>query len=379
MGSVDGKYASAGEPVWLRIPLHRQTALTTGGDNMLSRHQFTLWAGILSAALLPVACGGEEDAAGPAPTLALTTDTDGNLDAERDADEGDDRDALRFSDWSAPVNLGSPVNTSANETGAFVSKNGRSFYFTSDRPGGCGGLDIWVSTRKRAADPWGEPQNLGCEINSSGLDAGPVLSIDGHRMYFHSDRPGGAGGLDLYASRRQDSRDDFGWRTPQNLGSGVNTAATEVLPAIFEDESGITTLYFAGRAGALGGLGATDIYRSTLQADGTFGLAALVPELSSPAQDLAPFIRRDGLELFLASARPGTLGRADLWTSTRASTSDPWSTPVHLGSVINSSEVDDRPTLSFDGTVLYFLSSRAGGLGANDIYVLTRSKLKGQD
>ena len=198
-------------------------------------------------------------------------------------------------------------------------------------------------------------------------------------MYFHSDRPGGAGGLDLYVSRRRHKRDDLGWETPQNLGSGVNTAATEVLPAIFEDKSGITTLFFAGRAGAPGGLGATDIYSSTLQADGTFGTAVLVPELSSPAQDLAPFIRRDGLELFLASARTGTVGAADLWTSTRASTSDPWSTPVHLGSIINSNVVDDRPTLSFDGTVLYFFSARAGGLGGNDIYVLTRCRLKGHD
>ncbi|HEV8265487.1 MAG TPA: hypothetical protein VGQ06_11085, partial [Gemmatimonadales bacterium] len=154
----------------------------------------------------------------------------------------------------------------------------------------------------------------------------------------------------------------------------------EVQPAIFEDdETGITTLFFAGRANAPGGLGGGDIYRSTLQADGTFGAAVLVPELSSSSQDQGPAIRRDGLEFFLTSARPGTLGGVDLWTSTRASTSDPWSTPVHLGPVVNSAVLDDRPTLSFDGTTLYFQSPRDGGLGANDIYVLTRSTLKGQD
>ena len=207
----------------------------------------------------------------------------------------------------------------------------------------------------------------------------PFVTIDGHRLYFHSDRPG-----ELVVSIcmcHDDATSGMTWagRHRRTLGSGVNTAATEVLPAIFEDKSGITTLFFAGRAGAPGGLGATDIYSSTLQADGTFGTAVLVPELSSPAQDLAPFIRRDGLELFLASARTGTVGAADLWTSTRASTSDPWSTPVHLGSIINSNVVDDRPTLSFDGTVLYFFSARAGGLGGNDVYVLTRCRLKGHD
>lgn len=289
-------------------------------------------------------------------------------------------DPDQFSDWSAPLNLGSPVNTAAGEAGAFVSKNGLSLYFTSTRPEGCGGFDIWVSTRESVDDAWGEPANLGCDINSSGLDAAPVLTIDGHRLYFHSDRPGGAGAVDLYVSRRRDKRDDFGWQTPENLGSGVNTAAGEFQPAIFEDdESGITTLFFAGRAGAPGGLGGPDIYRSTLQPDGTFGPAVLVPELSSSAQDQGPAIRRDGLEFFLTSARPGTLGAVDLWTSTRASTSDPWSTPVHMGPVINSAVLDDRPTLSFDGTVLYFQSPRSGGLGANDIYVLTRSKLKGLD
>jgi Tol biopolymer transport system component len=229
-------------------------------------------------------------------------------------------------------------------------------------------------------EAWEEPANLGCDVNSSTLDAAPVLTIDGHRLYFHSDRPGGAGGTDLYVARRHEKRDPLGWQTPQNLGSGVNTALAEAQPAIFnDDESGITTLFFAGRGGAPGGLGGADIYRSTLQADGTFGPAVLVPELSSPFQDQGPAIRRDGLEFFLTSARPGTLGAVDLWTSTRTSTLDSWSTPVHMGAVINSAVLDDRPTLSFDGTALYFQSPRDGGLGANDIYVITRTKLKGRD
>jgi Tol biopolymer transport system component len=288
-------------------------------------------------------------------------------------------DPPQYSDWSAPVNLGPPVNTAAGEAGAFISKDGRSFYFASTRPGGCGGFDIWVSTREDVTDAWGEPVNLGCDFNSSGLDAAPVLTIDGHQLYFHSDRPGGAGGSDLYVSRRHDKRDPLGWETPQNLGSGVNTTLAEAQPAIFtDDESGITTLFFAGRGAAPGGLGGADIYRSTLQADGTFGAAVLVPELSSSSQDQGPGIRRDGLEFFLSSSRSGTVGGIDLWFSTRANTSEPWSTPTHLGPVINSAVLDDRATLSFDGTALYFQSSRSGGLGENDVYVLTRSKLTGQ-
>lgn len=290
-------------------------------------------------------------------------------------------DAPQFSGWSAPINLGPPINGAFADAGSFLSKDGLSFYVSSSRPGGCGNIDIWVSTRESRDEPWGEPQNLGCDINSGGLDAAPFLTTNGRRLYFHSDRPGGAGGFDLYASRRQNKRDPFGWQTPQNLGSGVNTALAEVLPSIFEDdESGITTLFFAGRSGAPGGLGGEDIYSSPQQVDGTFGPAVLVPELSSSARDLAPFIRRDGLELFLGSTRPGTVGGgADLWVSTRATTADPWSTPVTLGPVINSDVHDDRATLSFDGTALYFASARSGGFGLSDVYVLTRSKLKGQD
>jgi hypothetical protein len=69
----------------------------------------------------------------------------------------------------------------------------------------------------------------------------------------------------------------------------------------------------------------------------------------------------------------------DLWVSTRASTSHPWSAPVNLGPLVNGELIDARPALSFDGTELYFQSTRPGGFGAQDLYSSTRSKLKGQD
>jgi len=81
----------------------------------------------------------------------------------------------------------------------------------------------------------------------------------------------------------------------------------------------------------------------------------------------------------LASDRPGTFGLVDPWVATRASTSDPWGAPVNLGSVVNSAGTEARPAQSFKGTELYFQSNRPGGLGAFDLYVITRSKLKGQD
>lgn len=305
-------------------------------------------------------------------------------------------DAQQFSDWSPPVNLGPPVNTAGvAEQAAFVSKDGLSLYFQAlNRPGGFGGFDIWVSQRASVDDPWGEPQNLGPNINTPANENTPILSPDGHRLYFSSDRPGGFGGGDLYVSRRHNKRNDFGWQPPVNLGSGVNTEFGEVKPAYFEDdETGTITLYFSSNRPE--GLGGPDIYASTLNEDEegeTFGPAVLVAELSSPYDDAQPSIRRDGLEMFLASDRPGSLGasgpasqRLDLWVSTRASTSDPWSTPVNLGPIVNSTLRDANPSVSFDGTILYFTSTRPGGLGpcnspsgpcVFDIWVTTRSKLK---
>ena len=296
--------------------------------------------------------------------------------------------AQKFSGWSQPVNLGPVVNSLRAEFFASVSKDGLSLYFTAaPSASGFDGWDIYVSKRASTSDPWGSPQKLGPEINTPTFsESAPVLSVDGHTMYFASDRPGGFGGNDIWVSHRKDARDDFSWETPRNLGSNVNTSANEASPAIFEDdESGATTLYFdSNRPGGLGpftddGSGnGTDIYSSVLGADGGFGPATLIPELSTPSADRQPSISRDGLEMYLASNRPGTLGGLDLWVATRTSTSDVWSSPTNLGPGVNSSGPDAGPAISFDGTTLYFHSVRSDNLGPLfDLYAATRTKLKG--
>jgi hypothetical protein len=295
-------------------------------------------------------------------------------------------DVDQFTDWSAPVNVGPPVNTALAELIPAVSKDGLSLYFQCfNCPENIGASDIWVSQRASVNDPWGPPQNLGPTINTTFAEGSPALSRDGHRLYWNSGRPEGFGGNDLYVSRRRDKRDDFGWLPPENLGSGVNTAANEVAPEHFEDDAtGTVTLYFT--SDRPGGPGVTDIYASTLQPDETFGAAVLVTELSSPSRDEGPAIRRDGLEMFLASDRPGSIPPPpgmpaqviDLWVAARASTSEPWSTPVNLGSVVNSQFIESGPALSFDGTALYFHSPfRPGNVSTQfDLWVTTRRKLK---
>lgn len=302
--------------------------------------------------------------------------------------------AQHFSDWAPPVHLAYP-NSVGTETEPYVSKEGLSLYFAcSDCPGGYGSDDLYVSRRASVDEPWGPAENLGPAVNTPYSESNPTLSIDGHSLYFTSNRTGAFGGSDLYVSRRHNKRDDFGWRAPENLGAGVNTAANESGAALFEDETtGITLLYFASNRP--GGFGGDDIYASVLQSDETFGAAELVPELSSPRDDRGPAIRRDGLEMFLTSNRVGSLLNLqgapsyDLWSTTRASTSDPWSDPVNvdpLGTLlINTGRHDGGPSLSFDGTTLYFhAAQRPGNLGVGcpnastcffDIWMSTRTKL----
>jgi hypothetical protein len=300
----------------------------------------------------------------------------------------------QFSDWSPRVNLGAAVNSPFGEAFADISRDGLSLYFMSSRPGGCGGQDIYVCRRASMDDAWGPAENLArtgdnaldCfgPVNTPSNDVAPHLSIDGHRLYFASDRPGGAGGADIYVSRRHNKRDDFGWQAAENLGVGVNTAANETGPVIFEDETtGLITLYFdSNRVGGPGPVAVdavfngNDIYASALRWDESFGPAALVEELSTPFIDRKLTIRRDGLELFLTSNRPGTLGFLDLWVSTRATTSDPWSVPVNIGASMNGPANDAGAALAFDGTALYFNSAPPSGSGPFDLYVTTRTKIQ---
>lgn len=295
-------------------------------------------------------------------------------------------DPPRFSAWSAPVNLGPPVNTPFIEQAASTSRDGLSLYFhCGNCPTSIGGADIYVSQRPSRDDPWGPPQNLGPAINSTANEQAPRLSRDGHQLFFSSDRVGGFGGHDIYVSRRDDKRDDFAWQAPVNLGSGVNSTQDDQTPDPFEDHGTHTSILFFG-SGPIGS-GATDIYSSALQPDGSYGPRAPVVELNSTSVDRQPAIRRDGLEILFASDRPGTLGAVDLWVATRASTSDPWSTPVNLGPVVNSTQVDARPALSFDGTTLYFQSTRPGAVGCAsdatscvfDLWVTTRARLDDAD
>jgi Tol biopolymer transport system component len=288
-----------------------------------------------------------------------------------------------FGAWSPATRVEAAPGTDPSFNGAaldgcpFISRDGKTFYMASNRSGGMGSLDIWVSTRESVDDPWGAPVNAGETINSSANDFCPTISRDGHLFYFVSNRAGGCGGDDIYVSRSRPG----GWDDPQNVGCAANSGVNEASPMPLPERGSGPVLYFSSnRPGGFSSeaAGATsgdiDLYVSESNG-GTFGSAELVAGANSAVDDGQPNVRRDGLELFFFSTRPGT---ADIYAATRASTSDPWSTPVNLGPNVNSAvDAETRPSLSWDGTTLYFGSNRSSSEGSTDHYVTTRDGLNG--
>jgi Tol biopolymer transport system component len=278
--------------------------------------------------------------------------------------------AGEFSSWAPAVRVESIPGTDPSFNGAaldgcpFVSRDGKRFYMASNRLGGLGGIDIWVASRDSVDDPWGAPVNVGAPVNSASNDFCPTIARDGHLFYFVSNRPGGCGGDDIYTTRLRPG----GWDPVVNLGCDVNSAANEASPMPLPERATGPVLYFSSTRS-----GNSDLYESASQG-GAFGAASAVAELNTGAQDGQPNLRRDGLEIFFFSSRAGN---NDIYSATRASVSEPWSTPVNLGPSVNSPASETRPSLSWDGTTLYFGSTRAGGEGDSDHYVTTRERLNG--
>jgi outer membrane protein OmpA-like peptidoglycan-associated protein len=99
--------------------------------------------------------------------------------------------------WSTPKKLNANVNSPTREESVFIHPDGRTLYFSSDGHTGMGGLDIFVS-KKDENDDWGPAINLGYPINTSKNENSLLVNATGNLGYFASNRPGGFGGLDLY-------------------------------------------------------------------------------------------------------------------------------------------------------------------------------------
>jgi hypothetical protein len=260
----------------------------------------------------------------------------------------------QFGPWSPATELVA-VNSPALDGCPIESPDGRRLYIASTRDGGFGGIDIWVAERRHERAPWGLPVNLGPQINTEHNEFCPSPGRGG-RFMFVSNRPG-CGGGDIYRTRLHPRH---GWQPPESLGCTINSSAEEAGPVRVHHE-----LYFSSTRS-----GNSEIYVS--RAFGPWiGAPALVPGINSPSDDARPHVRRDGLEIVFDSNRPGGQGLFDVWTASRPHHSAPWSEPVNLGPAVNSPAFETRPSLSPDGKVLYFGSTR--GL-SQDVFFSTRTR-----
>jgi len=212
--------------------------------------------------------------------------------------------------WLTAQNMGYPPNTAAQESAHTVSADDHYLFFMrsdnrSDNGWARGGCDLYLAYRVATDSPWSVPESFGATINSPGFEGMPSLSPDISDLYFVSDRPGGYGGTDIWVSHFS-----FGlWQLPQNLGPEINTAGNESSPFISTDNH---TLFFASDGHP--GLGGSDLFMSRKTGDTTWGEAInLGYPINSTFDENSIYIAPDGREAYFASDRNKVAGDLDIY------------------------------------------------------------------
>ncbi|MBN2668161.1 MAG: PD40 domain-containing protein [Bacteroidales bacterium] len=215
------------------------------------------------------------------------------------------------------------------------------------------------------------PVNLGDKVNSPYDDYWPMLTADGKKLYttknipIRNDMPYGPNNAqeDFFVNYKQD---DGSWGQVFSVGPPLNTPYNEGAPSISAD--GQTFVFTA--CNRRDGYGKCDIYISKFS-DGHWTVLKNIGEpINSEYLERQPSISADGTTLYFASDRPGTDGLEDIWVSHLEN--DKWSKPVNLGDSINTNGIEWSPFIHPDGRTLYFVSNGHYGLGGLDIYKSTR-------
>jgi len=263
--------------------------------------------------------------------------------------------------FGEPMNMGPGVNSSYRDNTPSISADGLELYFASDRSGGYGKYDLWVTTRPTTDDSWGTPANLGPVVNSNNWEVSPDISADGLSLYFDA---GPDVRRDIWVTQRAGK--DHPWGTPVKLGPNINVATWQFCPSISPDGlhlySDIETQDTAW-----------DIWMSTRQthSDPWHPVANLGSPINSAQDDNGADISIDGLAIFFHSNRPGGYGNNDVYVATRPTKDSNWGKPRNLGPSTNTPYSESDATVSPDGRMLYFSeypNPRPGGLGNLDLW-----------
>ena len=175
--------------------------------------------------------------------------------------------------WSEPKNLGRAINSDYWDSAPSIAPDGQALYFCSNRPGGYGGIDLYVAYRNEKGY-WNEAVNMGPTINTTEDEQTPFIHADNRSLYFSSNGWPGFGGADLFVSRK---KLDGSWSTPMNLGYPINTYENEGSIAV--SSNGIDAYMASDRIDSKGGL---DIYKAILanatRANKTFYLKGYIAD-----------------------------------------------------------------------------------------------------
>lgn len=236
--------------------------------------------------ITPQSLGDSINTAGPEYLPSLTADAENLIYTVNNAGSEDFYLSHKVEGhWSRGVPL-EAVNTPRNEAAQCISADGRTLVFTADYGReGLGGFDLYIAEVRGRR--WNKAANLGAPVNTAGWESQPSLSADGHTLIFASDRAGGQGGRDLWMSQRSP---DGKWSTPINLGPGINTPGHEQAPFLHADGQ---TLYFMsdGRPG----MGQADLYLSRLDAQGQWQTPQnLGYPINTPDEEGALVVSTDG-------------------------------------------------------------------------------------
>ena len=249
-----------------------------------------------------------------------------------------------------PTNLGLMINDATDTQECDISHDGLELYFSSQRPGGYGRKDIWVTRRETLNNPWQEPINLGLAVNGPVAEVEPAISPNGLELYFRW--------WDEWNLRvcTRASKDDP-WSSPIIVGSPIGYDAWS--PDISSDG---LSLYFASSRGEYGQHDIWVATRTTIY-DPWGEPVTLGSNVNSSGIDSFPSISTDGLTLFFG--RGGTT----MWATRRKSIDDDWEPAVKLGFIYPAGGYIYGPVLSADGSTLYFsANSNWGGFGNDDFW-----------
>lgn len=157
--------------------------------------------------------------------------------------------------WSEPLPFGGMINTTAYEGTPSLSSDNKIMFFSSNRPGGYGGLDIWMTVFEDGL--WQPPVNLGPTINTDGDETAPWIAADNKTLYFSSNGHAGYGGMDIFKAIKQS---DSTWSSPLNLGQPLNSSSNEIGFCVSID--GEKAYFASDRAGGMGGM---DLYEIPIE------------------------------------------------------------------------------------------------------------------